>query len=96
MNSSPRQTEGFGRAVPVGANGRMNLPADVRRALGLEGAGKVFFEQDSEGVRIMTFAQRLERARGRLKPFVKTGERISDELIRERRAEDRSETSRRG
>lgn len=78
-------------AVPVAANGRMNLPADIRRALGIEGAGKVFLERDGDTVQIITFAQRLARIDAMMKPYIKPGQRLSDELIAERRAENAKE-----
>ena len=76
------------RSVTVGENGRMNLPADVRRALGLKGAGKIIIEADENGAYITTFEQRLRKIRARIQPYFTPGVSIVDELIAERRAEN--------
>ena len=49
------------RLVQVAGNGRMNLPADIRRALGLDGAGRVILTQDENGVLLTTANQALKR-----------------------------------
>lgn len=76
------------RSVPVGENGRMNLPADIRRSLGLNGAGKIIIEANENGVFITTFEQRLLKIRARIQPYFTPGVSIVDELIAERRAEN--------
>lgn len=77
------------RSVTVGENGRMNLPADMRRKLGLTGGGKVFIEQDEDGiVKITTWAQRVAEIQARMAPYKRPGVSIVDELIADRRAEN--------
>lgn len=77
------------RSVTIGENGRMNLPAEMRRNLGLTGAGKVIIEQDEDGVvTITTWLQRLAKIRARMAPYIRPGVSIVDELIAERRAEN--------
>ncbi len=49
--------------VQVAENGRMNLPADVRRALGLNGPGRVILTQDENGVLLTTANHALKRIR---------------------------------
>jgi AbrB family looped-hinge helix DNA binding protein len=76
------------RSVTVGENGRMNLPADIRRSLGLNGAGKIIIEADENGAYITTFEQRLRKIRASVQPYFTPGVSIVDELIADRRAEN--------
>lgn len=48
--------------VNITANGRMSLPADVRKRLGLTGGGAVFLEETTDGVVLRTAAQAVARA----------------------------------
>ena len=49
-------------AVKVMANGRMSLPASVRRRLGLSGGGTVLVEDDDRGVQLRTVDQAIAEA----------------------------------
>ena len=73
--------------VDVAENGRMVLPAEVRRALGVTGPDQVRVEVTDEGVRITTPRQALMRARARVQALVPAGRSLSAELIADRRAE---------
>lgn len=75
------------RLVQVAENGRMNLPADVRRMLGLEGAGRVILTQDENGVLLTTASHALKRIRALAAPFKPDGRSVVDELLAERRKE---------
>jgi AbrB family looped-hinge helix DNA binding protein len=80
-----------GRMQPVRAKvatgGRIVIPAEFRKALGIQVGQDVLLTIDHDEVRILTWPQAVERARqivGQWAP----GERcLSDELIAERRAE---------
>lgn len=74
-------------SIPVGENGRMNLPAELRRRLGLSGAGKITLEEYADRIEIVSFQQRLQRVRELMQPFLRPGQSMSEDLIRERRAE---------
>ena len=78
------------RVIPVAENGRMNLPADVRRRLGITGRGKVIVEETPEGFRLTSYAERLKRVDEIMRPYL-GGPLMVDELIRERRAEAAAE-----
>ena len=84
----PRQ-----RLVQVAENGRMNLPADVRRALGLNGAGRMILTQDENGVMLTTADHALKRIRALAAPFKPEGRSVVDELLADRREEASSEGS---
>jgi AbrB family looped-hinge helix DNA binding protein len=78
-------------AVKVSAGGRLNLPAEVRRALGLKGAGHVILTVEDGGVRLSTMPQELERIRALARPYAPKDRLASEELIAERRAAARKE-----
>ena len=78
------------RVIPVAENGRMNLPANVRRRLGITGRGKVIVEETPEGFRLTSYAERLKRVDEIMRPYL-GGPSMVDELIRERRAEAAAE-----
>lgn len=65
----------------------MNLPADMRRSLGLTGSGRVILTQDEDGIRITSVDQALRRVRALAAPFLQGRGSVSDELIADRRAE---------
>ena len=73
--------------VNVAENGRMVLPVEVRRALGVTGPSQVRVEVTDEGVRITTPRQALMRARQRVRALVPASRSLSAELIADRRAE---------
>jgi AbrB family looped-hinge helix DNA binding protein len=75
------------RRIPVGENGRMNLPADLRRRLGMKGAGEITIEEYADRIELVSLEQRLARIRERMAPYVQPGVSWVDELIADRRAE---------
>lgn len=79
------------RTVPIADNGRMNLPSDMRRALGLSGAGHLILTLDGDAIRITTAKQAVRRVHALAAPYRPSGERASDALIAERREEARRE-----
>lgn len=48
--------------VKITANGRISLPANVRKRLGLEGGGAILLEETPDGVILRTVAQAIARA----------------------------------
>ncbi|WP_353226047.1 AbrB/MazE/SpoVT family DNA-binding domain-containing protein [Salinisphaera sp. C84B14] len=75
------------RTIPVSENGRMNLPADMRRALGLAGSGHLIVSLIDNEIRITTASQALKRVRELASPFKPSGAYASDQLIEDRREE---------
>lgn len=73
--------------VNVAENGRMVLPAEVRRAIGLEGAGQLRIEVTENGAQITTRRQALLRARERIQAIVPATRSLSEELVVDRRRE---------
>ena len=79
------------RSIPVAENGRMNLPADVRRRLGMTGAGRITIEEYEDHFEIRSFEQRMKLVRDLMEPYLQPGRLWSEELIAERRAEQARE-----
>ena len=48
--------------VNITPNGRMSLPADIRKRLGLVGGGAVYLDETPDGVVLRTAAQAVARA----------------------------------
>ena len=82
--------------VTVGRNGRVVLPAEVRKALHLEPGERVTVTVADDEVRIRSLDATIRRIQDRCRKFIKPGVSIVDELIAERRAEaarDEAETA---
>lgn len=69
----------------INENGRVVIPADFRKALGISAGDEVVLRIEDDELRITTLKQRLERARRRVRKYVKPGRSLSDELLAERR-----------
>ncbi|MDP9056286.1 MAG: AbrB family transcriptional regulator [Pseudomonadota bacterium] len=48
--------------ITITANGRMSLPADIRKRLGLGGGGALLVEETEDGVFLRTLAQSVAHA----------------------------------
>jgi AbrB family looped-hinge helix DNA binding protein len=66
-------------------NGRVVIPASYRKALGIKAGDEVILRMEDDELRITTMKRRLERARRRVRKYVKPGVSLVDELIAERR-----------
>jgi AbrB family looped-hinge helix DNA binding protein len=49
--------------VNITPNGRMSLPARIRKRLGLQGGGQVLIEETADGVILRTVDQAVARAK---------------------------------
>jgi AbrB family looped-hinge helix DNA binding protein len=75
--------------VRIGQNGRLVIPARLRRALGIEPGDEVLLRLEEGSLRIVSRTEALRRAQRRVREIVGKGARLSDELIAMRRAERR-------
>ena len=73
------------------SGGRVQLPADVRRALSLCEGDTVLIEVVDGEVHLRPLSAAVKRIQERMKPFIKPGESIVDELIADRRREAAAE-----
>ncbi len=74
-------------ATKVDRQGRIVIPAEYRRALGLREGDPVTVQLDDGELRILTRAQAIRRAQEILAPYLAGKPSPVDELIAERRAE---------
>src|SRR5918996_3424279 len=78
-------------SVKVSASGRLHLPSEVRKALGLKGAGHVVITVEDGQATLTMMAANLARIRALARPYAPQGRLASEELIAERREEGRGE-----
>ncbi|CAN5641313.1 hypothetical protein BH10ACI4_BH10ACI4_27210 [soil metagenome] len=71
--------------VKVNENGRMVIPAEFRKELGIEAGDQLVLEVRDSELRIMTLKERVLRVQNEMKKHFPPGTRLSDELIAERR-----------
>ncbi len=72
-------------------NGRVVIPASIRRALGLEPGDELVLRVEDDELRVTTPRKRAERAQRLFKKYVGEGVRLSDELVADRRKESAGE-----
>jgi len=86
---------GFGArmTVPVNItpNGRMSLPADIRKRLGLVGGGAVYLDETPDGIVLRTAAQAVARAQALAKQYTEGNPDASVEAFLAKRREDSGE-----
>lgn len=79
------------RLVTLGPQGRIVVPAAVRRELGLEEGTPLAVRTEGRRLILEPRGEVLRRIRAR---YAKGGKRLSDELLRDRRNEARRESRR--
>jgi len=86
VTSAPIQVPARVRAR-IGAGGRLVIPAELRRQLGLdEGVAVVMRVEDGE-LRLLTVDESIRGVQERLKPYRGVSPSIVDEFIADRHAE---------
>ena len=63
--------------VNITPQGRMSLPADLRKRLGLVEGGAVFLEETEDGIVLRTAAQAVAHAQAIAKRFANGGKDVS-------------------
>jgi AbrB family looped-hinge helix DNA binding protein len=71
--------------LKLAENGRVVIPAHVRRELGVESGGEIILDKNEGRYYLTTRRQRIEEARKVLRRYIKPGVSLVDELIAERR-----------
>jgi AbrB family looped-hinge helix DNA binding protein len=71
--------------LKVNENGRLVIPAEFRRALGICAGDEIILTWKDDEIRITTMKKRIERAQRHVRQYVKPGVSLVDELIAERR-----------
>ena len=77
--------------VNITPNGRMSLPADMRKRLGLAEGGVVYLDETPDGVVLRTAAQAVARAQALAKQFTGGNPDASVDAFLARRREDSGE-----
>lgn len=77
--------------VKLGSNGRLVIPAEYRKALGVEEGDELVVRLEDGELHLSTRKVALRRAQERVRRYVPEGVSLADELIRERREEAASE-----
>ena len=71
--------------IRINENGRVVIPASVRKALGIQPGDELVMRVEEDGIRITTLKRRIERAQNHVRKFAKPGASLVDELIAMRR-----------
>ena len=71
----------------MGQSGRVVIPGEYRRKLGLRSGDEIILHLDEEGLHLYTPAQAVARAQALARRYVPERRSLSDELISERREE---------
>ena len=75
----------------LGEGGRLVIPAEYRKALGIEAGDELVLVLEEDGLRVTTPQEGIRRAKALVRSYIPEGRRLSDELIEERRRESRIE-----
>jgi AbrB family looped-hinge helix DNA binding protein len=82
-----------GRHVRIAQGGRVVIPAEFRKALGVEVGDDMVIELTNGELRLRSFDAALKRVQEIVRRYVPEDVSLADELIRERRAEAAREES---
>ncbi len=74
-------------AARMGRNGRVVIPAPLRKALGFEEGEELVIRRDGDAVKVLSRRQAVLDAQARVRRFVPEGESLADRLIADRRRE---------
>lgn len=75
----------------LGEGGRLVIPSEYRKALGIEAGDELVLVLEEDGLRVTTPQEGIRRAKALVRSYIPEGRRLSDELIEERRRESRIE-----
>ena len=74
--------------VSVTPSGRMSLPADIRKRLGVAGGGALLVEETADGVVLRTVAQSIAQAQALARQYTAGRSEVSvDTIIANRKAD---------
>ena len=73
--------------VRIAEGGRVVIPAEYRKALGLHVGDEIIFSLDEDQLRLYTIDTAIRRAQDLVSRYVAPERSLVDELIAERRAE---------
>ena len=82
-----------GRHVRIAPGGRVVIPAEFRKALGVDIGDDMVIELADGELRLRSFDAALKRVQEIVRKYVPEGVSLADELVRERREEAAREES---
>ena len=71
----------------LGEGGRLVIPAEYRKALGLQPGDEVILVLEEGEVRLLTPQRAVQRAQALVRHYIPEGRDLAEELLRERRDE---------
>jgi len=71
----------------LGEGGRLVIPADYRKALGVDTGDELLVVLEEGSLRVLTPREGIRRAQALVRSYVPAERRLSDELVEERREE---------
>lgn len=77
--------------VTIAPNGRMSLPADIRKRLGLMNGGSVYLDETDDGLVLRTAAQAVAQAQALAKRYTGDNPKASVDAFLASRREDSGE-----
>jgi AbrB family looped-hinge helix DNA binding protein len=77
--------------INITPNGRMSLPADLRKRLGLSAGGAIYLDETDDGVVLRTAAQAVARAQALAKRYTGDNPDTSVDAFLAKRREDSGE-----
>ena len=77
--------------INITPNGRMSLPADVRKRLGLTDGGAIYLDETDDGITLRTASQAVTRAQALAKQYTGDNPNASVDAFLSRRREDNGE-----
>lgn len=80
-----------GVSTKIAEGGRLVIPVEHRRALGLEIGDEVIVRVEDNELRILTRAEAVKQAQEKVRRHIKESRSLVDELRAERRAEAKRE-----
>lgn len=75
----------------LGEGGRLVIPADYRKALGVDTGDELVLILEENSLRVLTPKEGIRRAQALVRSYIPEGRRLSDELVEERRKESQVE-----
>jgi AbrB family looped-hinge helix DNA binding protein len=75
----------------LGEGGRLVIPADYRKALGVETGDELVLILEENSLRVLTPKEGIRRAQALVRSYIPEGRLLSDELIEERLKESQPE-----
>jgi AbrB family looped-hinge helix DNA binding protein len=76
-----------GCTLRLANGGRIVIPAEVREKLDLKIGGEVILTVEGDHATLMSAKAARRRAQGRVRRYISSSARLSDELLAERKAE---------